>query len=53
MKAYNRENVNRAIGVLEGIRAFVEEKQENELNNVICILDSVLIDEPTESEDTK
>ena len=53
MKTYNRENMQRAIGVLEGLRAAVNEKQDEALNSVIGVLDCVLFDEPAESEDTK
>lgn len=53
MKAYNRENMQRAIGTLEGLRAVAEEKQAEALNNVIGMLDCILFDEPTESEAEK
>lgn len=53
MKASNREIMQRAIGILEGLRATVTEKQEKALNLAIGNLDCVLFDELLESEDTE
>ena len=53
MKQYNRENIQRAAGILEGLRSFADEKQENALTNAIELLNLVLFEEPVESEDTK
>ena len=52
MKQHNRENLQRAAGILEGLKTFADEKQENSLFIVIDLINVVLCEEPTESEDT-
>ena len=53
MKQHSRENLQRASGILEGLRTIADEKQENALSIAIELLDIVLCEEPAESEDTE
>ena len=52
MKKFNRENLQRVAGILEGLKTFADEKQQEILFRAIDIIDVVLCDEPMESEDT-